>query len=152
RLARADRLFDRRQWSDASAEYGRALDAGLPAGDDDRARLRRAVADYQRNQTTAALQQLSGFEPKDPKPAAERLYYLGECARRRGDVAGFEARAEELGRRFPDSPWREKALFSLGNFYLLRNDAAKSRAWYQRTYEAFPGSDLAAKAHWKVCW
>ena len=152
RVARADRLYDRRQWNDASAEYGRALDAGLSGEDHERARLQRAVADYQRNQTSAAQAQLDAFEPKDPKRAAERLYYLGECARRRGDVAGFEARAIELGRRFPSSPWREEALFSLGNFYLLRNDAAKSGAWYRRTYEAFPGGELAAKAHWKVCW
>ena len=151
RLKRADILFDRAYVSDAAEEYERAI-PGLSGKDRERARLRQAVANYRRLHTTTAQTILQNLELSDPELAAERLYYLGECARRKDQISVFRGMAERLGREHPKSPWYEEALFSLGNFYLLDNDGAQYRDYYHRAARAFPKGKYAEKAHWKVCW
>jgi len=151
RLERADKLFDARKYSKAAPEYHRALD-GLKGRDLERAQVRAGAADYRRLRTTIACGWLLKLKISDPKWAAERLYYLGECARRKRKITDFRQRAEELGKKFPKSPWYGEALFSLGNYYLLENKPAEYRRYYERCARAVPRGVNAAKAHWKVCW
>ena len=151
RLARAEALLTSRKFSRAAPEFERAI-AGLGGGDLERARVRLAAADYGRRHTTRAYQRLKPLKVKDSDLAAERLYLMGECARRLNRVKEFRSRAEELGEKYPRSKWYEKALFSLGNYYLLKNDTRLSRHYYERVARAFPRGDFAPRAHWKVCW
>ena len=151
RLARADLLFDARQFASAAAEYARAR-PGLKGTEQDRARVRQAAASYRRLHTTTARNLLSGWTVEDPELDAERLYYLGECARRKNQIALYREIADQLSKKYPQSPWREEALFAVGNFYLLRNDAKQYRHYYEQAARAFPKGTHAEKAHWKVCW
>ena len=151
RLERADKLFYARKYSKAAAEYHRALD-GLKGRDLERAQVRAGAADYRRLRMTIAYGWLLKLKISDPKWAAERLYYLGECARRKRKITEFRQRAEELGKKYPKSPWYGEALFSLGNYYLLENKPAEYRRYYERCARAVPRGVNAAKAHWKVCW
>ena len=151
RLERADVLFKARQYAEASREYRRALD-GLRGTDLDHANVRAGAADYRRLRTTVACNWLSKLKVKTPSADAERIYYLGECARRKSRRKEFAARAEELDRKYPKSPWYEEALFSLGNHYLLNNEARVYRRYYERAARTFPKGQYAARAHWKVCW
>ena len=151
RLERADLLYEARRYGEASREYRRALE-GLKGADLDHARVRVGAADYRRLRTTIAYNWLSALKIRTPTANAERLYYLGECARRKARRKEFAARAEELGRKYPKSPWYEEALFSLGNHYLLDNEPRLYRKYYERAARAFPKGRYAARAHWKVCW
>ena len=151
RLARADALIKAGKFPQASAEYSRAA-AGLEGDDLERARVRIASADYGRRHTTRAYQRLKPLQVNDPQLDAERIYILGECARRLKRVKEFRGRAEELGEKYPRSKWYEEALFSLGNYYLLKNEPRLSRNYYERAARAFPRGAFAARAHWKVCW
>ena len=151
RLERADKLFDVRKYSKAAPEYHRALD-GLKGRDLEHAQVRAGAADYRRLRTTIAYGWLLKLKISDPKLAAERLYYLGECARRKRKITEFRQRAEELGRKYPKSPWYGEALFSLGNYYLLQNKPAEYRKYYERCAREVPRGANASKAHWKVCW
>lgn len=151
RLARADALFAAARVAQAASEYGRAW-PGLQGAERERAQVRQAVANYRRLHTTTAQTLLTKLKPADPDLQAERLYYLGECARRKNRISAFRNYAEQLGREHPKSPWYEEALFSLGNFYLLRNDAVQYRSYYDRAARAFPKGKYADRAHWKVCW
>ena len=151
RLARAEALLGSRKYSRAAPEFARAV-AGLSGDDLEHARVRWASADYGRRYTTRAYRRLKPLKVKDSDLAAERLYLMGECARRFKRVKEFRARAEELGEKHPQSKWYEEALFSLGNYYLLKNDTRLSRHYYERVARAFPRGDFAARAHWKVCW
>ena len=151
RLERADVLYKARQYAEASREYRRALD-GLRGTDLEHASVRAGAADYRRLRTTVAYNWLSKLKVKTPSADAERIYYLGECARRKSRRKEFAARAEELDRKYPKSPWYEEALFSLGNHYLLDNETRLYRNYYERAARAFPKGQYAARAHWKVCW
>ncbi len=151
RLTRADALFRGARYGDAAEEYGWAI-PGLSGRERERARVRQAAANYRRVHTSAAYAALINLELRDPELDAERLYFLGECARRKKRIAEFERRAEELKAKHPGSPWYEELLFSLGNYYLLENDKRKYHAYYQRAAREFPKGKLAEKAHWKTCW
>ena len=151
RLERADKLFDARKYSKAAPEYRRAI-PGLKGRDREHAQVRTGAADYRRLRTTIAYGWLLKLKIADPDLAAERLYYLGECARRKRKITEFRQRAEQLGEKYPNSPWYGEALFSLGNFYLLRNEPNEYRKYYERCARALPRGVHAAKAHWKVCW
>lgn len=151
RLERADKLFEASKYSKAAPEYHFALD-GLKGRDLEHAQVRAGAADYRRLRTTIAYGWLLKLKISDPELAAERLYYLGECARRKNKITEFRQRAEELDKKYPKSPWYGEALFSLGNYYLLQNKPAEYRKYYERCARAVPQGANAAKAHWKVCW
>ncbi|MEZ5363774.1 MAG: transglycosylase SLT domain-containing protein [Bryobacterales bacterium] len=151
RLARADALFTGARYGDAAEEYGYAI-PGLRGKERERAQVRQGAANYRRVHTTSAYNELVNLKVSDPALDAERIYFLGECARRKNQIAEFERRAEELKTKYPQSPWYEVLLFSLGNYYLLENDTAKYRSYYERAAREFPKGSFADKAHWKVCW
>ena len=151
RLMRADALFRASKYPQAGAEYRRAV-AGLKAADRDRVQVAIGACDYRRLRTSAAYSQLSRLKVQDPKADAERLYFLGQCARRLGRTKEFARRAEELGEKYPSSTWYEEALFSLGNYYLLQDEPRTSRRYYERTARTFPQGKSGPLAHWKVCW
>ncbi|MCB1021529.1 MAG: transglycosylase SLT domain-containing protein [Acidobacteria bacterium] len=151
RLKRADALFTGARYGDAAQEYGFAI-PGLRGKERERAQVRQGAANYRQVHTTSAYSELVNLKVSDPELDAERIYFLGECARRKKQISEFERRAEELKAKYPQSPWYEEALFSLGNYYLLENDTAKYRAYYERAAREFPKGSFADKAHWKVCW
>ncbi len=151
RLARADALFGARRYTPACSEYRLAV-PGLSGKQLDHARVGIGACDYERLRTTAAHAWLSKLKVSDPESDAWRLYYLVQCARRKDRGAEFESRLAEFRRKYPQSPWYEEALFALGNYYLLENDARRYGKYYELTARSFPKGKYAAKAHWKTCW
>lgn len=151
RLARGNRLFDARRFAEAADEYRWAL-PGLRGDNLEHARLRFGAASYRAVRTSIAYDWLLKTSFGESEREAERLYYLGECERRKGLTTKFRGRADELKKRFPESVWYEELLLSLGNSYLLRNNAAESRRFYSRLATDVPQGKHAALAHWKVCW
>jgi soluble lytic murein transglycosylase len=151
RFERGKRLYAVRKYADSIEQFRWAQDS-LKGPDLDEAQLRFGVANYLALRTTTAYEWLSKTSFTNAGREAERLYYLGECERRRGAIDKFRSRADELKRKFPKSKWYEKSLLSLGNFYLLRNDGAESRRFYARLAQDVPKGEHADLAHWKVCW
>jgi soluble lytic murein transglycosylase len=139
---RAERLIRAGQQSAGRLEYEQI--AAVTAGRDrDLARAR------SRTGNEAALAALT---VESPEADAERLFLLHAAARRAKNDARAVAAVAELGRRYPKSLWRLEALISLGNLYLLRNDAAAYEPVYRTCYEAFPSEPRSAYCHWKVAW
>ncbi len=151
RLERGDRLYSARQYADAAKEYRWAL-PGLKGADLEHAQLRFGAASYRALRTSIAYNWLLKTSFTDADREAQRLYYLSQCERRKGLTTKFRARADELKEKFPRSEWYEETLLSLGNFYLLKNNAAESRRFYARLAADVPKGKNAALAHWKVCW
>lgn len=83
---------------------------------------------------------------------ARRLYLLMELARDRQDTDTQKSIVAEMERRFPQSPWLERALFSSGNMYLLRDDFPTAIEYYSYLAEHFPSSRNAAAANWRAGW
>ena len=152
RLARAEALHDGRSYAKASAEFTRALAAGLSGADRDRAVILRGASDYARGSTSAAYRALAGARPADPTLDAQRLYLLCALERRQRLVGPMLSSLGKLADRHADSQWYEEALLMVGNYYYLLDDRREYPKVFKRLAEAFPKGKHAPYAHWKVCW
>src|ERR1019366_6229133 len=85
-LRRPDRLMELREYALARTEYRSLVDqvAGLER---DQARVRVGEADYLKGGVNVACTYLHGLDLAPSEADAERLYDLGECARRESDDA-----------------------------------------------------------------
>src|ERR1035441_6242910 len=88
--------------------------------------------------TAPAWKYLRDLAVGESPASAERLYYLAECARRRNDDAEMMSAVGQLAARYPQSPWRLKALMSAANRYLLLNRPQDYVPLYQAVYQDFP--------------
>jgi soluble lytic murein transglycosylase len=148
-LQRADLLLKARQYPAARSEYESLLDQ-LVGMDRDTARVRIGASDFSANKPGVAAPYLRGLELPESEADAERLYWLEECYRRMGDEAPMMAAVEQLGRKYPKSPWRLKALSGAANKFLVSNRPDSYLPLYKAAYEDFPSNPQAGLYHWKV--
>lgn len=152
RLARAEALLAGRSYAKASAEFTRALDAGLAGPERDRAVIQRGAADYHRRRNSTAYSALARARPDDPDLDAQRLFVLCAIERRQGMVRPMLSSLAKLADRHPRSPWYEEALLTVGNFHYLRDDRREYPRVFARLVKAFPRGKHASYAHWKLAW
>ncbi|MEO8596758.1 MAG: lytic transglycosylase domain-containing protein [Candidatus Solibacter sp.] len=148
-LHRADRLLDAREYAAARREY-EALAWQARGPERELARIRIGAADYLEGKATLAWPYLVSLEVTGAEAAAERLYYLTECARSRKDDEEMMSAVRQLTARFKASPWRLKALASAANRYLLLNRPEDYVPLHRAIYQDFASSPQAALSHWKV--
>jgi soluble lytic murein transglycosylase len=148
-LGRAGLLMESREYKLARTEY-QAVAAQSSGLEREQARVRVGAVQFDDGDVSRAFAYLKGLEPGEPEADAERLYYLEECARRLNEDDDMLAAVSKLGERYPNSPWRLKALFSAGNRYLLANRPDRYVPLYRAAYEAFPGDPMAGTGHWKA--
>jgi soluble lytic murein transglycosylase len=149
RLHRADRLMEVKEYAQARREY-QAVAAEAGGVDRDQALIRIGAADFLAGKTPLAWGYLRGLAVAESPAAAERLYYLAECARQRNDDAEMMSAVGQLAARYRQSPWRLKALTSAANRYLLLNRPQDYVPLHQAIYQDFPTAPPAAPSHWKV--
>ena len=133
----------------ARLEYQGMLPA-VAGPDRELVRVRLGELDFYNNATTAAYSYLRGLDVASPAADAERLYFLAECARRLDQDDRLKDALQRL-ERYPDSPWRLKALVGAGNRYLVENRAADYLPIYRACSDSFTGPQ-ADYCHWKVAW
>jgi soluble lytic murein transglycosylase len=148
-LQRADRLLDEKEYLEAKREY-ESVAARAEGLERDQARVRAAAIDYLSGKAAVAWPALTALQLPDSEAAAERLYYLAECARHRNDDAELASAVQQLAAHYPQSQWRLKALISAANRYLLVNRQDDYVPLYRAVYEDFPTSLQAPMSRWKV--
>ncbi len=155
-LMRADALFAKSRWKDAESAY-RNVSTSSPntpaaAAQRERAHVRVAVCQYQAGSTWPALNALQAMDISDAEADAERHCIMSIGYRKLLRIDQMTQQLELLGKRYPQSPWYEKALISAGNNYLLAKDYNRAGDYYRLAFQNFPGGDGAAYGHWKVAW
>ncbi|HEY1204256.1 MAG: transglycosylase SLT domain-containing protein [Bryobacteraceae bacterium] len=146
---RAGRLARGGDIRHARVEYQAMLPA-VGGVDRELVRVRLGELDYYSTETTLAYSYLRSLDLSSPEADAERLYFLAECSRRLDQDDRLKDALQRL-ERYPDSPWRLKALVAAGNRYLVENRAADYLPIYRACYESFTGPQ-ADYCHWKVAW
>jgi len=116
----------------------------------DQARVRIGEADFLKGSAKVACSYLRGLDLAQSEADAERLYDLGECARRQGDDGEMMFSLDRLDRQYPKSPWRLKSLVSAANRFLVVNRPDDYLPLYRAAYQDFPADPAAALCHWKV--
>ena len=152
RKRHADAMFNAKQYTEAEEEY-RALqksDSDLSQSDRDALDIYAAVCDLR-------LKKLSRREVEQlpvtgDDSAALKMYLESELARNMGDTVEHDAFVQQLMMQYPHSRWLEEALYSGGNMYLIRQDAAKAMEEYVALTERFPNSIYAPSSHWHAAW
>jgi soluble lytic murein transglycosylase len=148
-LQRADRLLEARQYAAARSAYESLIDR-LVGPDRDLARVRVGAADLAAGKPGIAAPYLRALEIADSEADAERLHHLAEAHRRMNDEGAMMSAVEAIGRRYPSSPWRLKAMVGAANRFLVANRAAEYLPLYKAAYESFPNDRQAGLYHWKV--
>jgi len=151
RRLRAELLQSARQYRRAADAY-RELAAATGGVERERALVAAAAATFQAGMTSRAYTTLAALRVSDAAADAQRLYYLGECQRRMSRGEAYLGTVRRLGELYPNSPWHEEALFSAGNYYLLKRSPDDYARYYRMLYERFPAGKYAALAHWRVAW
>ncbi|MGE5647021.1 MAG: transglycosylase SLT domain-containing protein [Acidobacteriota bacterium] len=147
---RAEKLTQAGDYRRARIEYEAMLTiAG--GGDREVARVRMGALDFLAYQTESAYKYLSGLNVSSAEADAERLYYIAECSRRQ-DREDLLMDAVKRLEKYPQSPWRLKALYSAGNRYLLQNRADLYVPLYRACFDSFTQEPQADYCHWKVAW
>ncbi|MBI3895205.1 MAG: transglycosylase SLT domain-containing protein, partial [Acidobacteria bacterium] len=151
RQARAERLFDARQWQKARSEY-QLLGAMVEGKERDHALLRVGVSQFQARETWPALSTLLKLAVSEPELDAERLYTLAALYRRLGREKNLLEQLRLLEQKYPQSPWYERGLFLTANYYLTSEDPEQADRYYRLVYLRFPQGEDAVISHWKVAW
>ncbi|HWD00422.1 MAG TPA: transglycosylase SLT domain-containing protein [Candidatus Sulfopaludibacter sp.] len=148
-LRRGDRYAEQRDYLHARAAYLELLDRP-PSLERDQARVRIGAADYFSGRTDDSIAYLAGLEVAPSEADAERLYYLEEGYRHKGEDEEMHAALKKLSEKHVNSPWRLKALISAANRYLVINRPDDYVPLYKEAAKTFAGESVAGTAHWKV--
>ena len=152
RKLHADALFNAKRYSEAGAEYAAIarLDAQLTSQDRDALAIYTAVCDLRLKRLNQ--REIEKLPETNDDTAALKLYMRAELARNQDNRSEQASLVAQLIQRFPGSRWLEEALYSGGNMYLVKGDAAQAIYDYGTLYKMFPDSTYAPSAHWRTAW
>ncbi|HXE80865.1 MAG TPA: transglycosylase SLT domain-containing protein [Vicinamibacterales bacterium] len=149
-LARAERLFSARRYSDAREGFARVQP--YAEGDDRELVAVRLGATYYHLQRYVAAR--ATLEPylSDAKRRAEALFYYLSATREVGYKAEFVRLTRELVAAFPNDPWAEAALNGLATHFIKEDEDARANGVFLEMLERFPDGRYAPRAAWKAGW
>ena len=143
RKIHADKLFNAKRYTEASAEY-HSIEEGsssLSQADRDALEIYAAVCDLKLK--NLGRREVERLPSTSDDSAALKLYMLAEMSRNENDRQGHDALIAEMVQRFPQSRWSEEALYSGGNMSLLRHDPEQAIYHYSLLLKLFPESSYA---------
>ena len=88
----------------------------------------------------------------DIDKSAQARFYIAESYRKLEDYPHFKQSVENLVEAFSKSVWCENALFSIGNYNLVKRNLDESTHFYQKIVDLFPSGNHAEDSHWRVTW
>ncbi len=152
RKTHADQLFNAKRYAEASAEYAGLgkNNADLSAADRSALTIYAAVCEFKLKRL--GRRDIEKLPETTGDTAALKLYMLAELSRSEDDRAQHDALIAQMVERYPTSRWLEEALYSGGNMYLLKRDAAQAIFHYTKLVTLFPASTYAPSAHWRAAW
>jgi soluble lytic murein transglycosylase len=108
----------------AAAEYRALQKSGgdLSQADKDALEIYAAVCDLRLKRLSRS--DVERLPVTGDDSAALKMYLQSELARNAGEMAEHDALVQQMTTRYPQSRWLEEALYSGGNMYLLKRDAA----------------------------
>lgn len=151
RLTRCAKLIDGRDYARARREL-EALIPALSGTDRDMAHVLIGVAWYLDGDVQRAFDYLKPLQPSEGEAAAERLFYVAQCARRLDRTGEMDAALAQLAQSHATSKWRLQALVMAANYYAVKSQPAQYEPLFRACYESFGGDPRAANCHWRAAW
>ncbi len=151
-LARAEQLLSANRYTEALAYLQNLQKQESVWGGSNQFQAWLGLAYLKKGNTLEATKILTNLTRQPGELAAEAICYLSETCQKMENPAGSEQWLQTLEQRSPQSPWFEKALFSLGNYYLVHRQLPEAASTYQKVFYFFPKGKHARDAYWRVIW
>jgi soluble lytic murein transglycosylase len=152
RVARIEKLLGGRKHREALAEIQLLFGTDSEAANQPQYQLWLGLSQFGTAQYYAAIQTLKPLRNAPVEIAAQAWFTVAECYRKLDNYGQFKQTAVDMEAGFARSRWLEEALFSLGNYNLVRRDLGESMAFYRKLVERFPNGARAKDSHWRVAW
>jgi soluble lytic murein transglycosylase len=149
-LARANRLFVAKRYTDARSSFER-LRSAAQRDDRDLIALRLAECDYFLKRSRNPRDAFKPFIDKGSR-RAEALFYFALAARDMGDEAEYLRVVRRIADEFPKEKWAEEALNNLATRSIIQNNDARADAAFRELIDKFPSGRYAERAAWKIGW
>lgn len=150
-LARAERLFAGRQYTDARAVFD-SIKTLVKGDDRDTVLLRLAECDFYLKRYAATLAALRTFPAKGPARAAEAEFFYISTLRETGRTADYFPRVRTFIDRNANPVYTERALSELAAFHASASEDKKAAEAYAELYRLFPQGPFSERAAWKSGW
>lgn len=151
-LSRAEQLISANRYTDVLAYLQNLQKQESVWGGSSQFQAWLGLACLRKGKTLEATKILTDLTHQPGEISAEAICHLSEACQKLENPAGSEQWLQTLEQRAPQSPWFEKALFSLGNYYLVHRLLPEAALTYQRVFRFFPKGRYARDAHWRVSW
>jgi len=152
RTGRIEKLLAGRKYRDALKDVQLLFTSEPGAANEPQYQLWQGLSQFGTAQYYAAIQTLKPLRNASVEIAGQALFTVAESYRKLDNYSQFKQTAEEMETTFAKSHWWEEALFSLGNYNLVRRDLDESLAFYQKIVERFPKGTRVRDSHWRVAW
>src|ERR1700752_3810079 len=150
-MARADRLYNAKRFSDALTAYGDAF-AKFPATATTQNQLRRGIAASNARKTTDAVSALNSIPSAAGETRAEALFYLAQTYARARQWEQARATVEELRRSFPNSNFTPKAFVAVGQIAEDAKNPTDASYFLRAAVNGFSASLEVAQAQFDLAW
>ncbi|HEV7798468.1 MAG TPA: transglycosylase SLT domain-containing protein [Pyrinomonadaceae bacterium] len=150
-MARANKLYEAKRFSDASQAYADAF-AKFPDSANSEGQLRRVISAANVRKTTDAVSALNAIPSSAGEMRAEALYYVAQTYARTKQWDQVRASVEELRRSFPSSPFTPRALVSVGQIAEDANSNADASYFLRTAVNGYQDSGEVAQAQFDLAW
>ena len=150
-IARADKFYEAKRFSDASQAYADAF-ARFPETSTPNSQLRRVIAASGLRKMADALSALNSIPASAGETRAEALYYVAQGYARAKQWEQARATVEELRKGFAGSPFTPRALVSVGQIAEDANNDADASYFFRTAVNGYQGSGEVAQAQFDLAW
>jgi soluble lytic murein transglycosylase len=150
-IARADKLYEAKRYSDAWQAYSDAF-ARFPNTANSQTQLRRVIAAVNLRKTADAVNALNAIPSSAGETRAEALYYVAQVYARTKQWDQARSTLEELRRSFANSPFTPRALVSVGQIAEDANNDADASYFLRTSVNSYQGSAEVAQAQFDLAW
>ncbi len=152
RMSRLEKLFTGKRYRDALKEIEAIFQTDNDAATNPQLRLWQGISLFGTQQYYGAIQTLKSLPAKPEELAAEAHFTIAEAYRKLDNYSQFKKTVEEMQAAFATSRWWEEALFSIGNYNLVRRDLEESMSFYRKIVTHFLSGTRTRDCHWRVAW
>jgi soluble lytic murein transglycosylase len=149
-MARADRLYAGKKYTDALAAYNEAI-AKFPQTGTTENQLRRGTAAYNVRKFPDAISALTAI-PTSADVRAEGLFYLAQTYARARQWEQARATVEDLRKNFSTSNFTPRALVAVSQIAEDQKDQGDADYFLRAAVNSYPGAGEIAQAQFDLAW
>jgi soluble lytic murein transglycosylase len=147
---RFERLYQVGAYADAVQVYENFLTYYPEAAKDDELTLHYGRSLYELPSLGKAIQVLDGLESKSSEIHSEALWALAESYLRSGQTTAFIETSRALVKRYPQTSWAARTLYSRAMYYWRTNDDQPAISALKELVKLYPQSQYAREATYRL--